>query len=582
MLEETYLGLCYERGDGVKKCMCTAEHFYEYAINKGDAEAMFRLALIYESYGDCYEGRGLDEAKELFQASADKEFSAAQTRLGVYYKEGILFQKNEKKAIEYFMKAAKNDDVEAQTRLAVCYDMGEGVKKDTERALYWYRKAALKSYHGLKQEIHEDINDYIGWDKTDLFWDIFSKNDQEKTKWVEENYQICLEKAMEGDTDSQSLMGIYNLFNDDNQHSIYECSLFRSKAEAWCELAASKGDRYAQYWYSKIIEKFSLGGYDKSMEYLLKAAKQGHTAAKYEYGIASYQYMKKDYKKRVAEWLFDSANNGDSEAQFILGEYNDCFTPYLHENTPENSWCGEPSIYTDNKAYKDVEMYKAIEWYKKAANQGHVEALYKLGVCYEQGIGIEKNETIAVEFYKKAVECDHIDSKFKLAECYRMGKGIEVNLEKAKELYLKAGKCRHIQAQNEFIRCYENDPEFCLDNETLLTSYCKGLCKIGESYEKENDTFRGNPNIALKWYLKAAELGYLSAQVMVAWFYEGKRGIDKNIDKAIPWYKKIAEKGVPLYMRKLSRCYRYGEGVKKDLKKAIEWEDKADEAYNRY
>lgn len=580
MLEETYLGLCYERGDGVKKCMWTAECFYKDAINKGDAEAMFRLALIYESHGDCYEDRGVNEAIELFQTSADEGFAQAQTRLGVYYKEGILFQKNEQKAIEYFMKAAKNNDVEAQNLLAICYDMGVGVEKSVERAIYWYRKAALESYNVLKQEIHEDNDDYVIWDEIDLYRNIFSKNDQEKAKWVEENYQLCLEEAMKGHTESQSLMGIYNLFNDNKQQSLYQCQLFRSKARAWCELAAKKGEKHAQYWYSKIIEKFDLDSYDKSMEYLLKAAKQGHTEAKYEYGIESYHYMKKEYKKRVAEWLFDSANNGDSEAQFILGEYNDYFSPYLHENKPENSLWGEPSSYTERKAYKDVETYKAVEWYQKAANQGHVEALYKLGVCYEQGIGIERNEKIAVELYKKAIKYNHIDSQFKLAECYKFGKGIKVNLEKAKELYLKAAKCRHIQAQIEFVKCYENNPEFHLDNETLLISYCKGLCEIGDSYEKESDTFNGNPDIALKWYLKAAELGYLNAQIMVAWFYEGKRGIDKDINKAVIWYKKIAEKGVPIYMRKLSRCYRYGEGVEKDLKKSIEWSDKAEKVYN--
>ena len=35
---------------------------------------------------------------------------------------------------------------------------------------------------------------------------------------------------------------------------------------------------------------------------------------------------------------------------------------------------------------------KAVEWYEKAAAQGYASAQYNLGVCYEDGQGVAKDE----------------------------------------------------------------------------------------------------------------------------------------------------------------------------------------------
>ena len=47
---------------------------------------------------------------------------------------------------------------------------------------------------------------------------------------------------------------------------------------------------------------------------------------------------------------------------------------------------------------------KAFEWYKEAAEQGYAEAQNSLGVCYYNGEGVEKDESKAVEWWQKAAE----------------------------------------------------------------------------------------------------------------------------------------------------------------------------------
>ena len=48
---------------------------------------------------------------------------------------------------------------------------------------------------------------------------------------------------------------------------------------------------------------------------------------------------------------------------------------------------------------------KAREWYLKAANQGHADAQYNLGVMYYQGQGVRQNTASAKEWFGKA--CDN-------------------------------------------------------------------------------------------------------------------------------------------------------------------------------
>ena len=49
--------------------------------------------------------------------------------------------------------------------------------------------------------------------------------------------------------------------------------------------------------------------------------------------------------------------------------------------------------------------------YRKAADQGHVEAQYNLGMSYHYGIGVDEDESLAAEWYGKASEQGHEPSQ---------------------------------------------------------------------------------------------------------------------------------------------------------------------------
>jgi len=58
----------------------------------------------------------------------------------------------------------------------------------------------------------------------------------------------------------------------------------------------------------------------------------------------------------------------------------------------------------------------ALEWYRKAAAQNDPAAEYFIGVMYENGTGVPKDQKAAIEWYKKSAEHGYKDAAAKLQQ----------------------------------------------------------------------------------------------------------------------------------------------------------------------
>ncbi len=93
---------------------------------------------------------------------------------------------------------------------------------------------------------------------------------------------------------------------------------------------------------------------------------------------------------------------------------------------------------------------------------------------------------------------------------------------------------------------------------------------LGKLYEDGEIITRDNQE-SFAWYLKAAELGYLSAQYKVGFLYQQGEGVIKDHNKALYWLKKAAESGHSRAINHLAVMYEFGSGVTKNYKEAIFW-----------
>ena len=119
-------------------------------------------------------------------------------------------------------------------------------------------------------------------------------------------------------------------------------------------------------------------------------------AADFELGLEAFRQG--DIEEALDEWR-PLAQDGDRDAQQALG--------MVYE-------------YGHGLGRDDAQ---AVHWYLRAAAQGHPEALYRLGVFYDNGWGGARVDGLAVDFYERAAQLGHAFAQHDLAFMHFNGTG---------------------------------------------------------------------------------------------------------------------------------------------------------------
>ena len=102
--------------------------------------------------------------------------------------------------------------------------------------------------------------------------------------------------------------------------------------------------------------------------------------------------------------------------------------------------------------------------------------------------------------------------------------------------------------------------------------YVPAQVQLGTMYSKSEGVRRDDQE-AVKWYRKAAEQGYAGAQNSLGVMYE----IGKDYQESVKWYRKAAEQRNVDAQCNLGKMYFYGWGVPKDYQESVKWYRKAAE-----
>ncbi|KAK8835520.1 hypothetical protein M9Y10_044362 [Tritrichomonas musculus] len=197
-----------------------------------------------------------------------------------------------------------------------------------------------------------------------------------------------------------------------------------------------------------------------------------------------------NYNRAVFQ-LNQSSEKGNRYASFILG-----------------------LLYESEIVEKD--MKKSFMYYKKSSKQGNPKGFNRIGLCFNDGLGVKQDYSKALEFYQKAAELGDASAMTNIGYLYYDGQGVKQDYSKAFDYYKKAAKLGNMNALN------------CLG---ILFKNGQG---VTHNYSK-----------ALKCYQKAAESGEPHALVNLGMMYENGQGVEQDLPRAIQIYKKVSELGHP-------------------------------------
>jgi TPR repeat protein len=84
---------------------------------------------------------------------------------------------------------------------------------------------------------------------------------------------------------------------------------------------------------------------------------------------------------------------------------------------------------------------QAVAWYHKAADQGDASAQYHLGLRYADGLGgVPKDEAQAAVWYRKAADQGHAGAQNNLGALYANGQGVQQSYTQAVRWYARAAQ----------------------------------------------------------------------------------------------------------------------------------------------
>jgi len=89
-------------------------------------------------------------------------------------------------------------------------------------------------------------------------------------------------------------------------------------------------------------------------------------------------------------------------------------------------------------AYQANNFPLAYKEFRAGAEEGHADSQFNLGIMYEQGIGVSKDEKEAVVWYRKSAVQGNVFAQYNLAVLYENGRGTAVDFAQAHEWYRKA------------------------------------------------------------------------------------------------------------------------------------------------
>ncbi len=239
-------------------------------------------------------------------------------------------------------------------------------------------------------------------------------------------------------------------------------------------------------------------------------------------------------------------------------------------HTPED-------CYSDGYYYYECQNYDtAFRAFKCSADRGHSEAQFMVGLCYENGRGVDKDYVSAYKYYKLAA-AQNAAARCNLGLCYELGRGVEKNNVLASMHYEFAARGGDAIAQCSLANCYEYSIGVPKNLERAFYYYDlsarqhnpRAQFHLGQCYEYGKGT-QENKKQAFEYYKLAAEQKYVPAQFDLGYCYE--YGIGTKVDKELAFknYQLAAAQKHSEAQGRLGLCYEYGKGTAVDLKLAFE------------
>lgn len=266
-----------------------------------------------------------------------------------------------------------------------------------------------------------------------------------------------------------------------------------------------------------------------------------------------------------------------------------------HSEVVENSYQGSAQdqfklatnyLYGTGGFRKNME--RAVYWFTQASNGGEVQALGQLGLCYLEGLGTLKDETLAFNLLKSGAEQGDVNAMLHAAKLASSGRGTAVDHRLATEFLTEAANKGHGPAAYQLGQMYLQGLGVAKDaNQAFLYFAQAATAGVMEAHTGLAQCYTdgiGTPvnlQLAKKNWIAASLSGDVLAQRIVGEkLLTGADGFAEYPEKARRYLERAANSGDAQAQYQLALCCYFGIGGPQDLEARDKWLGKAVEQHH--
>ncbi len=525
------LGLIYAEGRyGMKTAPDKAEAFYRKALDAGSQIAAYNLYSLL-----CQQGKTEDAVRAL-ELGAQQNQPICLNALGVAYESGRGVTKNLQKMLEYYLKAAELGLPVAMYNAGVSLLNLPGREAE---GVAWLEKAA--------EQKQEDAANRLGL--------IYANGEFGKTADAAKAEAYYREALRLG-----APIAAYNLAYQFFSQKKYP------EAVRSLELGSEQGEPNCQnllgVWY-RDGTRLSKDP-QKALELFRHAADAGLPEAMRN--AAGMLLATENSKAEGVKYLENAAAQNDPEALDWLG-----YCCQLGEGVPKDMARAE-GYYRRSIALGYLEAFcdlgllleeksgpgdraEAEKLYREAAEKDYAPAQYQLAVL----LGEKRIESR--RWLERAAGQGNIRALNRLGSIYCQGTGVKVDYELSRKYFIRAAELGSVEALSclgYLAQQYENKPDEAVGwfrraaeaGDTDAMVQMAAFCRDGKADEPRN------LEKAFEWAEQALKGGNPDAYYFLGQFYEYGIGVKQDLNKALEFYrlsKKEGDKDAEKKVRELER-----------------------------
>lgn len=245
-------------------------------------------------------------------------------------------------------------------------------------------------------------------------------------------------------------------------------------------------------------------------------------------------------------------------------------------------------------AYKQGRYTEALARFEPLATGGDARAQFALGLLYDNGEGVARDDDAAFTWYRRAAEQGYAKAEYNLALMLERGRASAATTgADAREWYLRAARRGNtdavtrvhdyastgdVTAQRQLGRMYAlgegvaKSPRdaFGWFSKAAAAGDAEAAFALGVQYERGEGTPRSDEQAA-RWYAAAAAADHAAARYNLARLQRLGRGVARDLEAARAGYEAAAEAGLVRAQLTLAMLFEAGQGWPHDLDRALVW-----------